>query len=68
MFDVLDVFGASCRIAETWRAAGYRAFSYDIKLSKNHDICTEDGFKLLLWKTMQSFGLMSWIWIDVVGC
>lgn len=53
---VLDVFGVSQRVAETWRSAGYGGWSFDIKLSEDQDICAEGGFKLLLRKAMEFLG------------
>ena len=52
---VLDVFGASQKVSETWERSGYHGQSYDIKLSKSHDITTEKGFKCLLQLAFGSF-------------
>ena len=45
---VLDVFGVSCRMQSAFEEKGFVGFSYDIKLSKTHDITSESGFKVLL--------------------
>lgn len=45
---VLDLFGASQRVSETWQRAGYMGMSFDIKIDPKHDICSRDGFVLLL--------------------
>ncbi|CAL1142652.1 unnamed protein product [Cladocopium goreaui] len=47
---VLDVFGVSCRMQSAFEEKGFVGFSYDIKLSKTHDITSESGFKVLLEK------------------
>lgn len=49
----LDVFGASKRVADTWQDAGFKASSYDIKLSHEDDICSERGCKKLLHMGLQ---------------
>ena len=47
--DCLDLFGASGRVAETWKANGKAATSYDIKIGgKEHDITSRVGFFWLL--------------------
>ena len=53
---VLDVFGASGRVTEAWTRHGSVGFSYDIKISREHDICSLHGFLLLLRKGMESPG------------
>ena len=45
---VLDLFGASKRVSQTWQRAGYRGMSFDIKLDPTHDICSREGLFLLL--------------------
>ena len=52
-YAVLDLFGASQRVANTWIRNGYSAVAFDIKISASHDICTEAGFKKLLEMAMQ---------------
>lgn len=44
----LDVFGVSGSISKAWRRRHYRALSWDIKLSPEMDIMTENGFFGLL--------------------
>ena len=47
--DCLDLFGASGRVAETWKANGKAATSYDIKIGgKEHDITSRVGFFLVV--------------------
>ena len=55
--DCLDLFGASGRVKRTWEKAGYSASGYDIKLSKNHDICSLAGVKTLLVLGLQWLGM-----------
>ena len=45
---VLDLFGASQKVAQTWASAGYKGISYDIKLSPAHDVTSRSGFYNLL--------------------
>ena len=45
---VVDLFGASRKIAKTWHRAGYNAWSYDIKLAPEHDLTSRGGFELLM--------------------
>lgn len=45
---VLDLFGASQRVSQTWQRAGYQGMSFDIKIDPKHDICSREGFLLLL--------------------
>ena len=54
----LDLFGASGRVARTWREAGYQSVGYDVKISRTHDICTETGFKMLLSMAARFPGLL----------
>ena len=48
VWDCIDVFGASGKVAQVWKDHGYSAIGYDIKLTRQHDICTQRGFKCLL--------------------
>ena len=52
-FHVLDIFGASRRVASAWESQGYRGWSFDVKLDRGHDIVSELGFKLLLRKATE---------------
>ena len=61
IYSVLDLFGASQRVANTWIRNGYSAVAFDIKISANHDICTEAGFKELLSMAMQRLVLILWV-------
>lgn len=63
IYSVLDLFGASKRVAKTWIENGYSAVAYDIKISATHDICTEAGFKELITMGMQQ--LVSILWADL---
>ena len=58
-FHVLDLFGYSQKVASTSTRAGYRALSYDVKLDKSHDICSQLGFRALLRMAMQLHGKKS---------
>ena len=52
-YHVLDLFGASKRVAETWEKAGWKGIAYDIQLDgKLHDITSELG-----WKTLARMGI-----------
>ena len=53
----VDVFGASRRVEQAWKAAGYCAAGFDIKLSNRHDICSERGMKTLLALGLQQLEL-----------
>ena len=66
-YHVLDLFGASQRIAQTWIDHGYRGVSFDINLSALHDICSKTGFKVLLSYAMQ-FLWCSWRWRVIPKC
>lgn len=44
----LDLFGASERVAASFRASGYQSIAYDIKLNSQHDLCTKAGVEALL--------------------
>ena len=57
IYDCLDMFGASQRVAETWKTAGYRAIAFDVKLSSSHDLCSQKGVKVLLRMALE---LLSW--------
>ena len=59
---VLDVFGVSQRVSEAWQKVDLNGFSFDIKLSREHDICSERGFKLLLTKAMEPLDM------EIVRC
>ena len=56
-FSCLDFFGASRRIASTWIQNGFSAVSFDIKLSKLHDLCSATGVHKLATYGMQFPGL-----------
>ena len=58
---VLDVFGVSKRMTQAFERVHLSGFSYDIKLSKSHDITSESGFKLLLKAAMQILGDQSFL-------
>ena len=45
---VFSCLGTHGEFRKCWRAHGYSASSYDIKLNTDHDICTERGFFQLL--------------------
>lgn len=47
-YHLLDVFGASQRMATTFQSEGFAATTYDIKLNEHHDICSSSGFMTLL--------------------
>ena len=53
VFHVIDVFGASRRVEQTWLDAGYEATAFDVKISRTHDICTQKGVKTLLRMALQ---------------
>jgi len=53
VYSVLDLFGASRRVARTWERENYCAIGFDIKLSSLHDICSKTGFQILLTMGMQ---------------
>lgn len=55
-WSVLDLFGASRRVAKAWSREGYSSVSFDIKLSQTHDLCTQVGFFQLLKYGMESLG------------
>ena len=55
-YDCLDMFGASQRVAQTWKDAGYRAIAFDVKLSKSHDLCSKKGVQVLLRMALELFG------------
>ena len=48
LYQVLDLFGASGRVAAAWEHAGFNAVGYDIKISQAHDICSRSGFECLV--------------------
>lgn len=48
VYQVIDLFGASQKVSNTWKQEGFNAAGYDIKLSTSHDICSENGFRELL--------------------
>lgn len=48
VWDCLDMFGASGRVAQTWIDAGYNSIGFDVKNDRAHDITAEKGFKILL--------------------
>lgn len=50
---MLDLFGASTRVARTFIRGGYAAVSFDIKLSPKHDITCAFGFRVLCTMAMQ---------------
>lgn len=51
---VLDVFGVSRQMTAAFERGGWSGFSYDIKLCRSHDICSESGLKLLFQKACES--------------
>ena len=56
IYDCLDMFGASQRVAQTWQDAGYRAIAFDVKLSRSHDLCSQKGVKVLLRMALELLG------------
>ena len=46
-YKVLDLFGASEKVLQTFKSAGYEGCSYDIKLRPSNDICSKTGFETL---------------------
>lgn len=56
VYDCVDVFGASCRVADTWRDAGYQAISYDVKIDRAHDLVSANGFRTLMTMGMMFLG------------
>ena len=67
IYDVLDLFGATKRVASTWINSGYNGISYDIKISREHDVCTESGIKCLLGMMLQFPDHVSKFWCIFVG-
>lgn len=55
----LDIFGASQKVSSTWIKEGMRAVSFDIKISKGHDICTVGGCQELIRMGLE---FLSWTW------
>ena len=53
VYSVLDLFGASKRVARTWERENYCAIGFDIKICSTHDLCSRMGFKILLTMGMQ---------------
>ena len=51
--DCLDIFGASGRIKRTWEDAGFASLGFDVKISADHDLCSETGFFTLLHMGLQ---------------
>lgn len=49
---LLDLFGASQAVSRCWRNEGFNAIVYDIKVNRDHDICSQSGFKILLGMAM----------------
>ena len=47
-YHCIDAFGASGRVKDTWLRAGFQAIGFDIKLSPDHDLTSETGFKALV--------------------
>ena len=47
-YHVMDLFGASRKVATEWTAAGFGAIGYDIQFGANCDICSKSGFQRLL--------------------
>ena len=47
-YKVLDLFGASEKVLQIFRAAGYDGCSFDIKLRPWNDICSKTGFQALV--------------------
>ena len=58
VYDCLDIFGASERIKFTWINAGYKASAFDVKLSPDHDLTAEVGFKTLVELGLGLLGLI----------
>ena len=52
-YHLLEVFGASKGLQKTWHRAGKSGVSFDIKISKTHDLCTECGVKVLIQMGLQ---------------
>ena len=55
--DCLDIFGASGRIKQTWEDAGFASLGFDVKISEDHDLCSETGFYTLLHMGLQQLVL-----------
>lgn len=53
-YHVLDLFGATESVSKVWREAGFEAIAFDVKISRQHDLCTMEGFKTLLRMGMQN--------------
>ena len=58
-FHALDLFGASRRVTKTWASKGWNSISYDIKISKRHDITSMAGFMCLLAMAVQQLASVS---------
>ena len=56
IYNCLDMFGASGRVAQTWVDAGFSAIGFDVKIDGGHDITSEDGVKTLLKMALQFLG------------
>ena len=46
-FHLLDLYGASRKMAKAWEQDGWRAVSFDIKFGPSFDITSERGFRHL---------------------
>lgn len=64
---VLDLFGCSGRMREAFEHQGMKGLSYDIKLSKAHDITTEAGFRYLLRKSWKKLDVKNSMLAFFVG-
>ena len=53
---VLDFFGASQQVTKAFQRGGYVGASFDLKLSRTHDIVSEFGVKTLLRMALQWLG------------
>lgn len=55
IYDVIDFFGAACRMRDVFTQFGYRGIAYDVKIHAEHDLCSQSGFRAALAMTCRYF-------------
>jgi len=54
-YHCLDMFSYSGRVKEAFEDAGFKALQFDVKISNDHDVVSQGGFKELLRMGMSHF-------------
>ena len=82
LYHAVDIFGGSQRVAQAWRREGMSGISFDVKLSRSHDLTSEDGCRSLLrylmrppvsqcthaYKHLHHIGTQKYICVHIFGC